>query len=153
MHALLRPENAPAAEPLSPLEIVLQGRPGGDPLCARTLECYARIVGAFAGDVALAMGIDGGVFLTGRFVFEAHEHADWTGFRRRFEAKGRLADYVRALPTWALTNPGAVLNGVARRLAQAAPAASPRARPRPAPAVAAAPAPALAPALAHDVLE
>src|SRR5690606_1825915 len=31
MHALLRPENAPPAEPLSPLEIVLQGRPGGDP--------------------------------------------------------------------------------------------------------------------------
>jgi signal transduction histidine kinase/glucokinase/ActR/RegA family two-component response regulator len=147
MHALLGPGGGAPAEPLSPLEIVLQGRPGGDPLCARTLECYAGVLGAFAGDVALAMGIDGGVFLTGRFVFEAHEHADWDAFRTRFEAKGRLAAFVQALPTWALTNPGSVLTGVARRLSQAGPAKPARRRAAPKPAE---PTPE---ALAADVLE
>ena len=147
IHALLHPGPGPA-EPLSPLEIVLRGRPGGDPACARTLQVYAGVLGAFAGDVALAMGIDGGVFLTGRFVFEAHEHADWRDFRRRFEAKGRLGGYVRALPTWALTNPGAVLTGVARRLGQSSPDQGDR--PAPAPATRSA---ALPDAFADDVLE
>ncbi len=122
---------------LSPLEIVLHGRAGGDPLCARAIEAYIRIVGSFAGEVALAMGIDGGVFLTGRFIFEAHDHADWSAFRKRFEQKGRLSHFVRGLPTWALTNPGSVLTGVARKLASSVPSRggaaaaldSPQARP------------------------
>src|SRR5581483_8262762 len=60
--------------------------------------------------------LDGGVFLAGRYVFEAIDHTDWTGFRERFEAKGRLSGFVKALPAWALANPASVLIGAAHKL-------------------------------------
>ncbi|WP_165842773.1 glucokinase [Phenylobacterium deserti] len=116
IHAILADRFGTGEEPLSPLEVVLNGRPGGDPACVQALACYSRILGSFAGDVALSMGIDGGVFLTGRFLFEAHDQADWAGFRKRFEAKGRLSHFVKGVPTWALANPGSVLTGAARKL-------------------------------------
>ncbi|MEO6341040.1 MAG: glucokinase, partial [Caulobacteraceae bacterium] len=110
----------PGAEPtdrqsLSSLEVVLRAR-AGDPLSVQTMGCYAAILGGFAGDLALAKGLTGGVFLTGRYIFEAIDHTDWAAFRRRFEAKGRLTGFVKALPTWALANPASVLIGAARKL-------------------------------------
>jgi glucokinase len=105
-----------AGETLTPLEIVLAGCSGADPACAEVLRCYSEILGSFAGDVALALGIDQGVFLSGRFAFEAHEYVDWQGFRRRFEAKGRLAAMVSRLPTRVLASPKSVLLGVAHRI-------------------------------------
>jgi glucokinase len=104
------------AEQLSPLEIVLAARAGADPGCAQALKCYSDILGTFAGDVALALGADQAVVLSGRFAYEAHEYVDWTSFRRCFEDKGRLSSVVVQLGTLVLTSPKAVILGVARRV-------------------------------------
>jgi glucokinase len=118
IRAALAEEACDAGEPLSSLEVVLRAR-AGEPLSVEAMACYAQVLGGFAGDVALAMGLDGGVVLSGRYVFETIDHTDWAGFRERFEAKGRLADFVKALPTWALANPASVLIGAARQLSLA----------------------------------
>lgn len=87
LHAMIAEKSGSAGQPLSSLEVVLRAR-SLDPTSVQAMACYARILGAFAGDVALAMGLDGGVFLAGRYVFEAIDHTDWTAFREQFEAKG-----------------------------------------------------------------
>jgi glucokinase len=116
LHGLLAQEEGLSSQPLSSLEVVLKAR-AKDPLSVQALDCYARVLGQFAGDVSLAMGLDGGLFLGGRYIFEAIDHTDWIAFRERFEAKGRLTGFVRSLPTWAVANPASVLIGAARKLA------------------------------------
>ena len=88
---------------------------------------FFRCATAGEAGVALAQGLDGGLYLSGRFVFEAMEHTDWGAFRELFEAKGRLTGFVKALPTWAIANPASVLVGAARRLIHASHA--PRSQP------------------------
>ena len=99
---------------LTPLEVLLYGRTGADALCARALDCFCNILGDFAGDVALALGANQGVFLSGRFILEAQEWVGPSGFRQRFESKGRLTQVVAALPTWAVVNRASALTGVSR---------------------------------------
>ncbi len=99
---------------LTPLEVLLYGRTGADALCAKALDCFCNILGDFAGDVALALGANQGVFLSGRFILEAQEWVGSSGFRQRFESKGRLSQVVAALPTWALVNRASALTGAAR---------------------------------------
>src|SRR5262249_25081459 len=47
------------APALTPLEILLYGRTGADAQCVRALDCFCDILGDFAGDAALALGVDG----------------------------------------------------------------------------------------------
>ena len=148
--ALATVESQPS-ETITPLEIVLYGRTGADPLCARTLDCFCNILGDFAGDAALALGANRGVFLSGRFILEAQDWLGSTGFRRRFDSKGRLSQVVTALPTWAVVNRGSALTGVSRLVIDQLARPAPRAALHPAPAL---PAPAAAArAQADDILD
>ncbi|MBU1345597.1 MAG: glucokinase [Alphaproteobacteria bacterium] len=116
LHAAMAPEDEPAV--LSPLEIVLFARTAADSRCGATMQRFFSIMADFAGQVALAVGATRGVILVGRSVLEAHDLISAPAFRERFESKGRLSGVVAALPTWAVTNRGCVLTGVARRLLQ-----------------------------------
>ncbi len=135
---------------LTPLEILLFGRTGSDPTCAATLDAYFRILGDFAGDIALSLGAVDGVLLSGRVVTEAHEQLAASLFRERFEFKGRLSQMAREIPTWAIVNPISGLVGLAHAVSERREAAKPGPRmPRPAPRP-------VAPAaanLAEDLLE
>jgi glucokinase len=116
LHASLCALEDRNASLLAPLEILLYGRTGADPLCVRALDCFCGVLGDFAGDVALALGANRGVFLTGRFVIEAQELIGRSDFRRRFENKGRLSEVVRKLPTWAVVGSSSALLGIARQV-------------------------------------
>lgn len=116
LHAAMWPDRG--ATPLSPLEIVLYARTAADPRCVATLQRFFLIMADFAGQVALAVGATRGVILVGQSVLEAHDLISAPAFRERFERKGRLSGVVSALPTWAVTNRGCVLTGVASRLLQ-----------------------------------
>jgi signal transduction histidine kinase len=119
------------------LEILLFGRTGSDPHCAQALSTYLRILGDFAGDIALALGVTQGVILSGRLTHEAPEVLATSAFRERFDAKGRLTWAVQGLPVWAIINPVSGLVGLARAVAESQPEAAPKLRsgrekPRPA---------------------
>lgn len=90
----------------------------GDPLAAETLDRFGAILGAAAGDLALTFGARGGVFVSGGIAPRMAERLATGPFRARFEDKGRLSDYVRAIPTYLVLHPYPAIVGAARELAQ-----------------------------------
>jgi glucokinase len=130
LHEALTDIHGEAPNALTPVEILLFGRTRADPACVRTLGGFFEILGRFAGDVALSCHANEGVFLSGRFIIEAHDLIEAGGFRREFENKGRLTHLVRGLPIWVMSNRASSLTGIARavldRKAPARRAAAPR---------------------------
>jgi glucokinase len=90
----------------------------GDPLAAATLDRFCRILGSVAGDLALTYGARGGVYVSGGIAPRIAERLAGGAFRACFEAKGRLSDYVRDIPTHLVLHPYPAIVGAARALAQ-----------------------------------
>jgi glucokinase len=105
--------HARTVAPLSPGEITRLGLDGGDELCRLALERFCLFLGGFAGNVALSYGAQGGVFLAGGILPRFPEFLAASGFRARFEDKGRFRDYLSAIPTWLITRPDAAFVGLA----------------------------------------
>lgn len=103
--------------PMSPAELVAAAQQRGDALCARTLDLFIAFLGGFAGDLALTLGARGGVFIGGGVVPRFAERVVAAGFRAHFEAKGRMAAYLAAIPTLLITDTLAALEG-ARQAAE-----------------------------------
>jgi glucokinase len=82
------------------------------PRAALTMFC--SIFGAVAGDLALAHGARGGVYIAGGIAEKIEAFLAQSPFRRRFEDKGRLSAYVTAIPTFLIANPDLALLGAGR---------------------------------------
>ncbi len=104
---------------MTPLEVLLYGRTNADPACRETLDVFFDVLGAFAGDVALNLCAEGGVYITSDIVLETGSDIQRSAFRARFEDKGHFSDFVGAIPTFLVANRSARLVGLAR-LASAA---------------------------------
>jgi glucokinase len=85
-----------------------------------TVDRFLAMLGGFCGSVALMYGARGGVWVGGGIVPRLAPRLAASGFRARFEAKGRFADYLRAVPTLLLTDTLAALDGTAQALSQPA---------------------------------
>ena len=70
-----------------------------DPHCSRALAMFCGLLGDFAGHVALTLGADGGVVVAGEIVDALGHWFTRSPFRRRFEARGRYRETLRAIPT------------------------------------------------------
>ena len=99
-------------------EILDLGLRGDDADCRAALEIFAGALGAFAGDACLLFGARGGCRVGGgigrrmaKFLAD-----DASGFRARFDAKGRLSDYARRIPVRIVTAEFVAMRGVARRM-------------------------------------
>ena len=108
--------------PLSASDIVAQGLADADSACAETLRRFCAIYGAVAGDIALALGARGGVYLGGGIAPRILAVLADGGFRRRFEAKGRFSTFMAAIPTQVILHPYAALLGAAVAAPQWGPA-------------------------------
>lgn len=86
----------------------------GDVACSATLTMFCSILGTVAGDLALAHGAQGGVFLAGGIGQQIASFLGTSPFRARFESKGRLSHFVKAIPTRLIMNSEAALLGAAR---------------------------------------
>lgn len=106
--------------PLAPpeaAEIVRRALSGQDCLCRGALDLFFDFLGSVAGDLALTLGARGGVYIGGGMVPRMIDAFMASGFRRRFEDKGRFADYLRDVPVWVITAPDSpALWGAARAL-------------------------------------
>ena len=74
-------------------------------LCVATLTQFCKILGSFAGNLALNLGARGGVYIGGGIAPRFTNFIKQSEFRARFEAKGRLRDYVVTIPTFIITEP------------------------------------------------
>jgi glucokinase len=118
--AEMRGERAICAEP----DEVTRQAMSGEALSRLALERFCAILGSVAGDFALAYGAVGGVYVSGGIAPAVIEVLAASDFRRRFEAKGRMSDYLKAIPTFVVMQPHAALIGAASLLADLAEAAS-----------------------------
>jgi glucokinase len=94
---------------------------GKDAACRTALSMFCAVFGAVAGDLALAHGARGGVYIAGGIAQKIETFLVHSGFRQRFEDKGRLAPFVKAIPTRLIVNPDVAMLGAARAGARLAP--------------------------------
>jgi glucokinase len=78
-----------------------------------TVDRFCAILGSTAGDIALALGARGGVFIAGGIAPRIIDLLEAGPFRARFEAKGRFVDYMQAIPTHVILHPHTALIGAA----------------------------------------
>lgn len=92
--------------------------------CRAALSMFCAVFGAVAGDLALAHGARGGVYIAGGIASKIEAFLVQSAFRQRFEDKGRLAPFVKAIPTRLMVNPDVAMLGAARAGALLAPTVS-----------------------------
>jgi glucokinase len=106
-----------AAEALSAPEITRRALEGTDEVCSETLQAFCAMLGTAAANLAVTLGALGGVYIGGGIVPRLGEYFDRSGFRTRFEDKGRFSDYVKAIPTYVVTAEQATFVGASAILA------------------------------------
>jgi len=103
---------------LSAKDISTNALAGNCPTCAQALAQFCKILGSFAGNLALTMYSQGGVYIAGGIVPRFVEYFQNSGFRARFEAKGRLSHITVQTPTFVITEAQPGLLGAAAYLLQ-----------------------------------
>lgn len=101
-----------------PADITDRALDGSCQISLATLKQFCRIMGSFAGNLALNMGTRGGVYIGGGIAPRFLNFLKDSDFRSRFEAKGRFRDYVAGIPTFIITEPDHGLIGAMAYLAQ-----------------------------------
>ncbi len=91
---------------------------GEDSIAAAALDRFCLSLGAVAGDIALIQGGFGGVVIAGGLGLRLAAHLPQSGFRQRFNAKGRFEALMASIPVKILTHPQPGLLGAAAAFAQ-----------------------------------
>lgn len=77
---------------------ITAGALAGDPLCRQTVQDFLDMLAAVAGDLALVLGAQDGVYLCGGILPRLVPLFDDAKFLRIFQNKGRFTDYCINLP-------------------------------------------------------
>ena len=110
-----------AGETLSvtePAQVTEKALNGECETCLAALQQFCRIMGSFAGNLALNLATTGGVFIGGGIATRFTELLMNSDFRARFEAKGRMKHYVQPIPTYLINEPDHGLLGASAYLQQ-----------------------------------
>lgn len=83
------------------------------------LRIFTRMLGGYAGDLALILGATGGVFIGGGIAAAIAESLETWGLREAFEDKGRMARFVSPIPLYVIQHPYPGLLGAAMSLPRA----------------------------------
>lgn len=114
-------DGLPAEEALEAAEVARRAEAKHCPAAVETFQLFSAMLGGVAGNLALTLGSQGGIYVGGGIVPRLGALFDQALFRRRFEAKGRFKDYLGAIPTYLITAPYPALSGCAALLAQRLP--------------------------------
>ena len=106
--ARVRSVLAPCA---TPEEISAAGLARGDALAADALHLFARLLGRFAGDLALTFAA-GAVYLGGGIAPKIAAVLSQGEFRAAFERKAPFEHWMKAVPTFVITGPEPALTGL-----------------------------------------
>lgn len=121
IYEALREDHADAEPALVTAEIVRRAQRGECPLCIETIDCFCAMLGTVAADLALTLGATGGIYVGGGIVPRLGDLFDRSGFRQRFEAKGRFSAYLSRIPTFVLTADNLAFQGVSTLLTEHVP--------------------------------
>ncbi len=106
-------------QPLSAEEVTERALSGECVVCKETLAQFCRVLGSFAGNLALTMATFGGVYIAGGIIPRFVEFLISSDFRARFEDKGRFHNLIERIPVFVITEkqPGLLGAGVYLRQA------------------------------------
>ncbi|HEX8663523.1 MAG TPA: glucokinase [Beijerinckiaceae bacterium] len=114
--ALARLRNVPAPC-ATPEEVSAAGLDGGDALAQAALHLFGRLLGRFAGDLALTFGA-GAVFIAGGIGPKIAAVLSAGDFRAAFERKAPFEHWMQAVPTFLIADPDPALTGLRAILAE-----------------------------------
>ncbi|MGA9442646.1 MAG: glucokinase [Methyloceanibacter sp.] len=101
---------------LSPKEVEQMAISGEDDMATQALDFFVQWLGRFAGDMALAFGARGGVYIGGGIAPKMLSRLEQADFREEFERKGRMKPYVEAIPIQVVVSDYPGLKGAAAGL-------------------------------------
>ena len=99
--------------PSAPAEVVSRAALG-ERAAREAVTWFSRLLGTFAGDLCLAFGADGGVWLTGGVVDGLGDAFDEDAFLQAFDDKGRYAASQREVPVRRVLAGDLAFRGLAR---------------------------------------
>lgn len=102
----------------SPSQVTSAGLEGNDEMAALAIKQFCRVMGSFAGNLALNLCTTGGIFIGGGVTSHLGDYFLNSEFRERFEAKGDFAHYVQDIPTYLINEPDHGLLGALAYLIQ-----------------------------------
>lgn len=88
---------------LSAADIFKAAESGSDPVASDATQLFFEMLGQAAGDIALVLGAQDGVFLAGGIVKRYPEMLHISGFRNAFESKGHHRPMMERIPTKLIT--------------------------------------------------
>ena len=88
---------------LSAAEVFKAAGTGSDPVAADATQLFFEILGQAAGDIALVLGAQDGVYLAGGIVKRYPKMLHISGFRNAFENKGHHRSLMERIPTRLIT--------------------------------------------------
>jgi len=116
LSALYRALSPDGRASLDPPEVARRARAGRDAIAVKAAQHFSRLLGGFCGDMALAFGALGGVYVVGGVVPGLGRAFDRRAFRTAFEAKGRYRGYLARIPVILVTCKDLGLRGLATYL-------------------------------------
>ena len=119
LHDAIRQLDGAPPCPRDSREISARALAASCPHCIEALELFCALLGSVAGDLALTLGACGGVYVGGGIVPALGDYFVHSGFRARFEAKGRFSAYLRGVPTYVIRAPYAALSGAGEAIERA----------------------------------
>jgi len=106
-------------------EITQAALDGTCPASRATVDLFFALLGECAGNLALAFGARGGVYIAGGIVPRFVKELEASAYRQRFDDKGRLSPYLKAIPCWLITHPNTAFLGL-ETMAQALTSPAPK---------------------------
>jgi glucokinase len=103
------------AKPIA-ADIAKAARAKTAPVAVEAVHLFIGWLGAVAGNLALAFGGRGGVYIAGGIVPQWGDLFDAKLFRHRFEAKGRMRNFLHPIPTYLITAKDLAFRGLAEML-------------------------------------
>lgn len=107
LHSILHESEAVSAEEIGRLAMQ------SDRQANASLEIFFQLLGSVAANLALTFGAFGGVYIGGGIIPRHAEKFAASGFRKRFEAKGRYGDYLGSIATNLIVAEHPALTGLA----------------------------------------
>ena len=101
-------------EPLNPEQISASAQVDPGSHAGAALSMFCDFLGTAASNMALVYNARGGVYLGGGIVGKLGSAFTTSGFRQRFEAKGRFSAHLSQIPTFIINHPFPALAGLAK---------------------------------------
>jgi glucokinase len=111
-------DDASSNAKMSAKDITAKALNGTCAICEKTLTLFCNVLGSFAGNLALIMNSQGGVYIAGGIVPRFIDYLQASDFRARFETKGRLSAITKQAPTYVITEEQPGLLGAAAYILQ-----------------------------------